>query len=498
MPVTVNRKEEIFQPDSSRVITRFLFMGEDRTKRLIKAIMEFTDKQQHEVLNQVLRKYAKRHRSIQKIFANHFKRLTPVMEQMEIDYMKFPEHVKLLIGSYFTMEYSIEAAAFFNPSIVEHPDQTLLASGQKRVIISFRATGEGHISSIVFRQGVLDKNMDIDVDPPGKMLEVPEHVKNHTYHKKSFLRKLREMWSDSGYRNDEAYESIVGQLQDTFTYEELKSALREVQVKLEPRQENLAFLQEVRWLASSHYEMTFSADTSVCERVIFPIAETEKNGIEDARFVRFVGEKGAVTYYATYTAYDGISILPKLLMTKDFRHFKVLPIHGYIAQNKGMALFPRKVNGKYAMLCRIDGVNNYIAYSDTVTVWREAKLIQTPSQPWELVQMGNCGSPLETEAGWLVLTHGVGPMREYVLGASLLDLDNPEKQIGRLKQPLLVPNRKEREGYVPNVVYSCGAYIHEGKLILPYAMSDHASTYAVVDVDELIGKLLEENGRSPR
>lgn len=491
MPVKVDRKEKIFEPDSSRVITRFLFTGDERAKRLVMAVMALTEKQQQEVLNQVLRKYAKRHRSIQRIFANNFKRLASLMEQMEIDHMGLPEDLKLLIGSYFTMEYSIEAAAFFNPSIIEHPDQTSLSKGQKRVIISFRATGEGHISSIVFRQGVLDGNMDIDVDSPGKMLEVPEHVKNHTYHKKSFLRKLREMWSDSGYRNDEAYEIIVAQLQETFTYEELKQALKDVQVKLEPRQENLAFLQEVKWLASSHYEMTFSVDTSVCERVIFPIAETEKNGIEDARFVRFIGEKGAVTYYATYTAYDGISILPKLLMTKDFRHFKVLPLHGYIAQNKGMALFPRKVNGKYAMLCRIDGVNNYIAYSDNVNVWREAKLIQTPSQPWELIQMGNCGSPLETEAGWLVLTHAVGPMREYVLGASLLDLENPEREIGRLTQPLLVPNRKEREGYVPNVVYSCGAYIHEGKLVIPYAMSDYASTYAVVDVDDLLRKLID-------
>lgn len=490
MPVAITRKEKIFEPDSSRVITRFLFTGDERAKRLILAVMELTDKQQHEVLNQVFRKYAKRHRSIQKIFINHFSRLANIMDQIEIDPAKLPEHLKLLIGSYFTMEYSIEAAAFFNPSIIEHPDQTSLARGQKRVIISFRATGEGHISSIVFRQGVLDAQMDIDVEPPGKMLEVPEHVKNHTYHKKSFLHKLREMWSDSGYRNDDAYEIIVNELAHTFTYEELKHALKEVQMKLEPRQENVAFLQEVKWLASSHYEMTFSADTSVCERVIFPIADTEKNGIEDARFVRFVGDKGAITYYATYTAYDGISVLPKLLMTKDFRHFQVIPLHGYIAQNKGMALFPRKINGKYAMLCRIDGVNNYIAYSDTVNVWREAKLIQTPRQPWELIQLGNCGSPIETRAGWLVITHGVGPMREYVLGASLLALEEPDREIGRLEHPLLIPNRKEREGYVPNVVYSCGAYIHEGKLVIPYAMSDYASTYAVVDVEELLVELL--------
>ncbi len=496
MPVPVIRKEKIFEPDASRVIARFLYAGEERAKRLIMAVMELSDKRQQEVLNQVLRKYSRRHRSIQKIFANHFKRLQPVMEGLEIDHARLPEHLKLLIGAYFTMEYSIEAAAIFNPSIIEHPDQTALAPGQKRVIMSFRATGEGHISSVVFRQGVLDSRMDIDIEPPGKMLEIPEHIKNNIYQKKTFLRKLREMWSDSGYRNDEAYEIISNQLQDTFTYEELKQALKEVQVKLEPRQENLAFLQEVWWLASSHYEMTFSADTSVCERVIFPIADTEKNGIEDARFVRFVGEKGAVTYYATYTAYDGMAILPKLLMTKDFRHFRVMPLNGYIAQNKGMALFPRKIGGKYAMLCRIDGVNNYIAYSDSVNVWREAQLIQTPSQPWELVQMGNCGSPLETEAGWLVLTHGVGPMREYTLSASLLDLEHPEREIGRLTQPLLVPNRKEREGYVPNVVYSCGAYIHQGQLIIPYAMSDHASTYAVVDLAELLAELKKSHSVS--
>lgn len=492
MPVTIARKEKIFEPDSSRVIARYLYAGEERAKRLIKAVLNLGEEQQHAVLNQVLRKYSKRHRSIQKIFVKHFKNLYAVMERLSIDPSKLPEHVKLLIGAYFTMEYSIEAAAFFNPSIVEHPDQTLLARGQKRLIISFRATGEGHISSIVFRQAVLDRNLDIDVDPPGKMLEAPEHVKNHTYHKKSFLRKLSEMWADSGYRNDEAYEIISNQLKDSFTYEELERDLDEVQVKLEPRQENLAFLEEVNWLASSHYEMTFSADTAVCERVIFPIAETEKKGIEDARFVRFVDEKDAAIYYATYTAYDGISILPKLLMTKDFRHFQVMPMHGYIAQNKGMALFPRKVNGKYAMLCRIDGVNNYIAYSDKVNVWREAKLIQTPSEPWELVQLGNCGSPIETEAGWLVLTHGVGPMREYVLGASLLDLENPEREIGRLTKPLLTPNSKEREGYVPNVVYSCGAYLYDGQLIIPYAMSDYASTYATVDLAELLTKLLEK------
>jgi predicted GH43/DUF377 family glycosyl hydrolase len=243
------------------------------------------------------------------------------------------------------------------------------------------------------------------------------------------------------------------------------------------------------WLASSHYELEFSYDTHISERVIFPVSATERNGIEDARFVRFKEDDGSDMYYATYTAYNGITVLPKMLSTRDFYHFKIWPLHGEIAQSKGMALFPRKINGKYAMLCRLDGFNNYISFSDKLTIWREAKLIQQPRYPWEFVQIGNCGSPIETEEGWLVITHGVGPMREYVIGASLFDLQNPEKEIGRLSKPLLAPNNEEREGYVPNVVYSCGSMIHNNDLILPYAMSDFGSTYATLDIRELLNIL---------
>lgn len=243
------------------------------------------------------------------------------------------------------------------------------------------------------------------------------------------------------------------------------------------------------WLALSHYEIEFSLDSAISERVIFPISDTEKNGIEDARFVKFTEGNGEIIYYATYTAYDGMSILPKLLSTRDFYNFKGLPIHGELAQNKGMALFPRKINGKYALLCRIDGVNNYLAYSDNISIWRESRLIQKPKYSWDLIQVGNCGSPIETEEGWLIITHGVGPMREYVLGASLYELNNPEKEIGRLKTPLLFSNSEEREGYVPNVIYSCGSIIHNRNLILPYAMSDYASTYATIDLNELLNEL---------
>jgi predicted GH43/DUF377 family glycosyl hydrolase len=484
MPVNVVRKNIIFQPDSSRVIARYLFASEERSVDLIQRVLGMPEKQQRETLTQVLRDFSKRHRSISKVFEKNFNKLAPLFKRLGIDAHTLSTAQKVLIGSYFTMEYSIEAAAFFNPSIVEDPDQTELSKGEKRVIISFRATGEGHISSIVFRSGIIDKNNHIFIEPPGRMLESPEHVKNHTYHRESFLQKLSEMQGPESA----AYSIMQEKLTGTFTYEELKRYVAEARANI-TNTVDLVLLNEVMWLASSHYEMDFSVDTSISERVIFPIADTEMKGIEDARFVKFTDDDGEVTYYATYTAYDGIAILPKLLMTQDFYHFKVRPLHGEVAQNKGMALFPRKVNGKYAMLCRIDGVNNYIAFSDDITIWRKATLLQKPKFPWEFVQMGNCGSPIETPEGWLVITHGVGPVREYSLGVSLIDLENPEIEIGRLEKPLLVPNESEREGYVPNVVYSCGAMIHNNQLIIPYAMSDHASTYATVNVVELLAAL---------
>lgn len=485
MAVNVVRKDIIFHPDSSRVVARFLYSTDERSRSLIESILNLSEVGQQQELTRVLRKYAKRHRNILKIFQKHFQRLTSVLDLMEIDPGTLSDTSKMLIGSYFTMEYSIEAAAFFNPSIVEDPDQSRLSKGEKRIILSFRATGEGHISSIVFRSAVIDNDNLITVEPPGRMLNSPEHVRNHVYNKKSFLAKLGEMQTFECA----AYVVVEQKLTDTFTYEELKRYVDETGRAVALDLPSQVFLQEMMWLASSHYEMDFSLDTDISERVIFPIADTEKKGIEDARFVKFRNENNEETYYATYTAYDGSSILPKLLLTRDFYHFSVMPINGEIAQNKGMALFPRKINGKYAMLCRIDGFNNYIAFSENINVWRKAVMIQSPRYPWEFVQIGNCGSPLETSAGWLVLTHGVGPMREYVLGASLFELDNPQNEIGRLDQPLLVPNSKEREGYVPNVVYSCGAFIHNKSVVIPYAMSDYASTYAVVDLKELLYEL---------
>jgi len=437
-------------------------------------------------INQILRDYSTRHRNISKIFEKHFNKIAYLFQQlnMDPDVLSLPQ--KILIGSFFTMEYSIESAAFFNPSIVEHPDQSETGSGEKRVILSFRATGEGHISSIVFRTGILDKNNNLTVEPVGKMLEEAEHIRRHVYDKDSFRRKLNEM---RDFHPINSSGLILDKLKDEFTYGELWRCVEETRKSHQLDTDEEILFNQITWLASSHYELEFSLDTNISERVIFPVALNEKNGIEDARFVKFIDDNGKSIYYATYTAYDGTTILPKLLDTRDFYHFRVLPVHGEIAQNKGMAMFPRKINGKYAMLCRLDGFNNYIAYSDNITIWREAELLQQPKFPWEFIQIGNCGSPIETDEGWLVITHGVGAMRKYVLGASLFDLHNPEKEIGRLKSPLLMPNSKEREGYVPNVVYSCGSIIHNKDLIVPYAMSDYASTYATFNLRELLNEL---------
>jgi len=486
MQVSVTRKGTRFSPDPSRVIARFCNFSNERSKNIILSVLAMTDSEVFNALNQVLRNYSRRHRNISLIFETHFNKLSGLFSEIGIKPAKVKHSQKALIGSYFTMEYSIESSAFFNPSIVEDPDQSETGKDEKRVIISFRATGEGHISSIVFRSAVIDSNNNMIVEPVGKMLAEAERIKRHIYTKKSFIKKLDEM---RDFDNKLSPVFVLEKLGDRFTYGELKKAVEETRKthQLTPNKELI--INQMVWLALSHYEIEFSLDSAISERVIFPISDTERNGIEDARFVKFTEENGEVIYYATYTAYDGMSILPKLLSTRDFYHFKGLPIHGELAQNKGMALFPRKVNGKYAILCRTDGINNYLAYSDNINIWREAKLIQKPKYSWELVQVGNCGSPVETDDGWLVITHGVGPMREYVLGASLYELNNPENEIGRLKTPFLVANSEEREGYVPNVVYSCGSIIHNGNLIVPYAMSDFASTYATIDLNELLNEL---------
>lgn len=488
MRITVNRRKDRIYPDSKRVITRFFNHSEIKAKSIIKKILEMSIEETESSLNQVLREFAKRHRNITKIFELNFTNTILFLNELAENHENISPEKKLLIGSYFTMEYSIESAALFNPSIVEHPEQSGLEEGQRRIIVSFRATGESHISSIVFRSGIIDKDCNINFDPQGNYIGEAEIIKGHAYNKDEFLVILQE----HEIVNDISTKILEG-LGEYFYYTQLKKTIEKTKETKKLNLEQKKTLKQMMWLAKSHYEIVFSQDTDISERTIFPVSRTEKNGIEDARFVKFTEETGETFYYATYTAYDGYIILPKLLETKDFYHFKNLPLHGECIKDKNFALFPRKINGHYAMLSRINGVNHYIMFSDNITLWESAQMLREPKYNWELIQSGNCGSPIETPEGWLVITHGVGQMRKYCIGALLLDLNDPTKVIGDLKEPLIVPNEDEREGYVPNVVYSCGSIIHNEELIIPYAISDYASSFATVNVKLLISKLLEKD-----
>ena len=486
MSTTINRKPIRFYSDSKRVIARFFYPGpESRVQSIIQKVSDMPEEAAQLTLNQSLREFSNRHRNISKIFLKHYMRMPEMLMGRAGDLSVLSHTKKLLIGAYFTSEYSIESAAFFNPSMVEDPDQSGLQKGEKRVIISFRATGEGHISSIVFRGGILDDKNNLELIPTGRLIDEAEVIKNFIYTKAFFHQKLAEMHSDQLIVN-----KVLDKLRDEFDYNELYASIEQTKNENSLTNDEKQVLQTIAWLGASHYEITFSLDTGISDRVIFPIAAAESNGIEDARFMKFTDDDGLERYYATYTAYNGRSIMPKLIMTKDFYKFVVMPILGENAQNKGMALFPRKINGKYAMLSRIDGINNYVMFSEDINLWGAALRIQEPKFPWEFIQVGNCGSPIETKYGWLVITHGVGTMRKYCIGAMLLDLEDPTKVIGELFEPLIAPNDEEREGYVPNVVYSCGSIINNNELVLPYAMSDTSSTYATVNMDELLEQLV--------
>ena len=490
MQVNVKRKEAKYLPDCSRVIAQFTDHREETGKRIIKYVINMSDEDVSREIGQVLRDYVKRHRNITKIFERNFGKLENLFKELEIKQSELSHERKILIGSYYTKEYSVESTAFFNPSIVLHPDQTELQPGDKRVILSFRATGEGHISSIVFRTGIIDKDNNLSLRSRGIMLDEPEKVTQFVYNKQSFKNKLEHM---KFYDNTLPPSVILKQLDESFTYKDLKKVVDETKKTYKFSEKKTLSLDQIMWVAFSHYEVVFSLDTSLSERIIFPIAITERNGIEDARFVRFTDEDGSCRYYATYTAWDGSIILPKIIETESFYKFRFSPLEGKAAINKGMALFPKKIKGKYVMMSRIDGINNYISFSDDCRVWNKAKLLQEPKHPWELIKIGNCGSPIETDEGWLVISHGVGPMKEYVIGASLFDLDDPTKEIGRLRTPLMMPDEGEREGYVPNVIYSCGSIVNNDELILPYGISDYASTYACINIKELTDAINKSN-----
>ncbi len=471
-----------FENDIRRVITRrFDPGGEARVRKIIERVAGLSDAEVDRVLDQVLKKFQGRHKQITAVFDEHYQAAAALVGETN----GISPNKRLLIGSYFTAEYSIESAALFNPSIVKHRNQWNLPQGAVGFIMSFCATGEGHVSSIVFREGIINADRKITMGPPSRYSHRVRISPDNQYEKHLFQQKLREMAVD-----ETAVNSVMNLLGDYFTITQLEHTLA---VASETAPEKPVFEQtrnSILLLARSNYQLELSKDAEAAEVVIFPQSSDERYGIEDLRMVNFTDDDGSTTFFGTYTTFDGYRLLPQLMDTTDFLRIGIHTLNGARAQNKGLALFPRRINGHYAMCSRVDGENLYIMYSDIVHFWETAELLQTPKYSWEFVQIGNCGSPLETPAGWLLLTHGVGPMRTYCIGAMLLDLKDPIKVIGQLNEPLITANEKERDGYVPNVVYTCGAMIHDDHLYIPFSTSDHVTRFAYVSLPRLLERLL--------
>ena len=421
----LNRQGLHLRPDPARVIVRPFKPATEprdlnptdkqRANHIVDRVLALSSEAVAAQLADVLDNFEGRHRNLLESFEAR-------ADEMEDAFMKhgaFSNTQRQLVGAYFLSEYSFEASALFNPSIVPHPDQTEAPHGALRFIMSLRAVGEGHVSSLTFRTGTIAADGSLAVEPTARLASVPRI--NHR---------------------------ISG-----------------------PDGESV--------------ELTFRPEQDLSERVIFPVTESQSNGIEDARFVKFNdGDREA--YYATYTAYSGRAIRSELIETSDFMSFRLSPLRGAAAHNKGMALFPRKIGGSYAMIARQDNENLYLIYSDDLYTWESGQLLLKPEFPWEFVQIGNCGSPIELDEGWLLLTHGVGPIRKYSIGAALLDKNDPSKVLARSSEPLLRPEPSEREGYVPNVVYTCGAMRHNDQIILPYAVSDTFSSFATIKIAALM------------
>jgi predicted GH43/DUF377 family glycosyl hydrolase len=481
-PLPLRRTEVVLRPDPARVLIRpFSPATEERALKISARVMALSEMEVQALLVQVLAEFGERHLKTREFLKRRYERV----RQFSGVNGNLSEERELLLAACFTHEYSLEAAALFNPSMVPHPDQSDLPPGALRFVLSLRATGEGHISSVTFRTGILDAAHQITINEPTRYCLEPTQSPNASYEKGLFARKLAELGLAGDFSR-----LVLHDLGDSFTLEQLRARVDAAANELRAlHQDTDAAARKTLTLAQSNYEVQFAPDSRLSERVLFPTTPSQSNGIEDARFVRFHQDDGSWIYYATYTAYDGKFILPQMIETPDFVHFQFFTLNGPAVQNKGMALFPRKINGQYAMLGRQDFENIYVMFSDHPHFWNSAHLVLKPRFPWEFIQLGNCGSPIETEAGWLVLSHGVGPMRKYCIGAFLLHLDDPTKVIGRLRQPLIQPNENEREGYVPNVVYSCGSLLHGRHLIIPYAMSDYATTFATLSVDDVLAAM---------
>ena len=475
----INRSNIKIKANPNRVIINFLDLGvntnnSSRANRLMDSVLSIPENELVALYEEIKNNFDFRHRNFEHYLKLNFKKVQSIISSEVV----ISEIRSLIIGAYFSKEYSIQSAALFNPSMVAHPDQNDLKEGEKRFILSLRSVGEGHISSIEFRSGIVDTEGTIKLEEETGFSSCSEKNLSKVYHKENMLKNTAVL--------KDFDQSILEGFEDSFTYNDY--------LKKEKSNEFSTFDKSTQTrlfhYLDTNYDVQTDGNASICERVIFPNALGESMGMEDVRFVAFT-ENGDTQYIGTYTAYNGHEIHPQLIITKDFVRFKARSMYGSAVSDKGMALFPEKINGKFVMIGRQGGENITIMYSDDLYIWDDYKVIMTPQDTWGYVQLGNCGSPLKTEHGWLLITHAVGPLRKYVLGAILLDLKDPSKIIMKLNKPLLSPNEDEREGYVPNVVYSCGSIIHEGNLILPYAMSDSASTFASINIEEIITEMDE-------
>jgi predicted GH43/DUF377 family glycosyl hydrolase len=488
MPVDdlVRRTDRRLNPDPRRVITKLFVPGEEnpgsrsRASAVISRILELPEAEVAELAEATLANFSDRHRDLTATFERHF----AVVAQEIAELPQLSPQRRMIIGACFTHEYSPESAALFNPSMAAHPDQSGLAPGELRFVMTVRCVGEGHLSSIGLRSGVIGPDGALTVDEPDPLL-VTGTSRPGTYRRRLFLGRLTDLGDDP-----ETIMLLLSGLPEEFSHDQLVSALAGVHEHTLNRQRVGRTVDHIYQVATAMYDLEFPAGSSLSERLMWPTAPMESHGMEDARLVRFTHDDATVTYYATYTAYDGAKVAPHLLSTNDFQHFRVSPMAGHAAQNKGLALFPRQIGGRYFALSRWDRESTSLAESDDLRVWHEAAKLHTPRRGWELIQVGNCGSPIETPDGWLVLTHGVGPMRVYGLGAMLLDLTDPSKVLASLPEPLLTPIAAERDGYVPNVVYSCGPLLHGDTLTIPYGISDDAIGFAQVHVPDLLSRMV--------
>ena len=485
-PAWVRRTDLRLRPDPTRVV-RTLFLpgqellasGESRSSAVLGRVLALSDAEVDAELAALASSFARRHRGLPETWDAHF----GLMRHRLVGAAQLPENRRRLIGAYFTQEYAVEGAALFNPSMVPHPDQRGLPEGATRFVMTLRAVGDGHLSGMELRTGVIDADdvVRLDVAPGVGVLPVtrPAH-----YSRDAFQHRLDDLGGDRANSD-----FVLGTLPSTFERRDLDRALDDLRAQRLTRGAAVRTIDRFEWIADCTYEVEFPADSTVGERVLLPHGPSESRGLEDVRMVRFRAPDGDVEYLGAYTGFDGRDVSIQLLRTRDFVRFSATPLSGPGARNKGLALFPRQVGGRYLAMSRADRESNSVAESVDLVHWEEPVVVQRPEQPWELVQLGNCGPPIETDRGWLVLTHGVGPMRTYALGALLLDLEDPRRVLGRLARPLLTPAADERSGYVPNVVYSCGAMRHADTLVVPYGCSDSTTRVALVDLPALLEEL---------